>query len=413
MSKLAIDGGTPVRTDPWPARLQIDDREINAVMELMTAAKAGGAFDRYGGIHVDEYEVKFAEKIGTRWATGMSAGTAAVHSALAALRLEPGTEVITAPITDQGAVMPVVAQGCIPVFADASPESMNMSPEGIRAKLTARTGAIICGHIAGIPCQMDEIMAIAAEHDLYVIEDCAQAHGATYGGKTVGSIGHLGAYSLMSGKHTVAGGQGGMVTTDDEELYRNAKRFADRGKPFNSEVAGNLFLGLNYRMTELDAVIGKVQLEKMDDIANRRRAFVYKLEEEIADLQAFNVCWYPEKSDPSWWFLLIRIYPEKLTCDKATAVEAIQAEGIPVGMNYGAIAPKAHWLQEQSAFGRDSHFPWDCVWPDGDWEWALDVPNAWVADENHMRMGVHECCDEQTALDTAEALRKVEAAYMT
>ena len=145
MSKLAIDGGTPVRTDPWPARLQIDDREINAVMELMQATKAGGAFDRYGGVHVDEYEVKFAEAVGTRWATGMSAGTAAVHSALGALRLEPGTEVISSPITDQGAVMPVVAQGCIPVFADASPECMNMSPEGIRAKLTDRTGAIICG----------------------------------------------------------------------------------------------------------------------------------------------------------------------------------------------------------------------------------------------------------------------------
>ncbi|MGM0494101.1 MAG: DegT/DnrJ/EryC1/StrS family aminotransferase [Armatimonadota bacterium] len=412
MSELAIDGGTPVRTDPWPPRLQIDDREIDAVMDLMTAAKAGGAFDRYAGEHVDEYEVQFAEAIGTRWATGMSAGTAAIHSALAALRLEPGTEVISAPITDQGAVMPVVNLGLIPVFADASPECMNMSPEGIRAKITENTGAIICAHIAGIPCEMDEIMAIAEEHDLHVIEDCAQAHGATYDGDFVGSLGDAGAYSLMSGKHTVAGGQGGMVVTDDEDLYWNAKRFADRGKPFNSEVDSNLFLGLNYRMTELDAVIGKVQLRKMVDIADRRRAFVYKLEEELADSEAFSVCWYPDKSDPAWWFLLIRIHEEKLTCDKAGAVEAIQAEGIPMGINYGAVAPKAHWLQERSAFGRQSHFPWDCVWPDGDWDWALDVPNAWKADENHMRMGVHECLTEQEALDTAEALHKVEEAYL-
>ena len=112
-----------------------------------TGKTVGGAFldffDRYGGVHVDEYEVKFAEAVGTRWATGMSAGTAAVHSALGALRLEPGTEVISSPITDQGAVMPVIAQGCIPVFADASPECMNMSPEGIRAKLTDRTGAMV------------------------------------------------------------------------------------------------------------------------------------------------------------------------------------------------------------------------------------------------------------------------------
>ncbi len=411
MNQLAIHGGTPVRTEPWPGRVQIDDREIQAVMDLMNAAKTGGAFDRYAGTEVDEYEKMFAEAIGTNWATGMSAGTAAIHSALGALRLEPGAEVISAPITDQGAIMPVVALGLIPVFADASPECMNMSPEGIRAKITDRTRAIVCGHIAGIPCEMDEIMAIAEEHDLYVIEDCAQAHGATYHGQLVGSIGHLGAFSLMSGKHTTSGGQGGMVCTDDEELYWDTKRFADRGKPFNSDVGSNIFLGMNYRMTELDAVIGKVQLHKMIDIADRRRAFVSRLEEEIADLEAFDVCWYPDDSEPAWWFLLVRIRPERLTVDKAGAVEAIAAEGIPMGMRYGAIAPKAHWLQNQSAFGRESHFPWDCVWPDGDWEWALSVPNAEQADENHMRMGCHECLTEQEALDTAEALWKVEEAY--
>lgn len=412
MSQLAIEGGTPVRSEPWPGRVQIDDREIEAVMDLMTAAKEGGAFDRYAGELVDEYEQKFAEAVGTRWATGMSAGTAAIHSALGALRLEPGTEVISAPITDQGAVMPVVALGLIPVFADASPECMNMSPDGIREKLTERTGAIVCGHIAGIPCEMDEIMAIAGEHDLPVIEDCAQAHAATYHGQMVGTFGDAGAFSLMSGKHTTSGGQGGMVVTDDEELYWNAKRFADRGKPFNTDVGSNIFLGMNYRMTELDACIGMVQLEKMVKIADRRRAFVSRLEEEIADLESVSVCWYPEDSEPAWWFLLLRVYPEKLTCDKATLVEAIQAEGIPMGLKYGAIAPHAHWLQNKTAFGRESDFPWECVWPDGDWEWALSVPNAEAADENHMRMGCHECLTEQEAIDTAEALRKCEEAYL-
>ncbi len=411
MSQLAIDGGTPVRTDPWPARLQIDDREIDAVMALMNHAKSGGAFDRYGGTEVDAYEEEFAAALGTRFATGMSAGTAAIHSALAALRLEPGTEVITAPITDQGAVMPVVALGCIPVFADASPECMNMSPAGIRAKLTERTGAIVCAHIAGIPCEMDEIMAIAREHGLYVIEDCAQSHGAIYHGTLCGAIGDLGAFSLMSGKHTTSGGQGGMVVTDHEEFYWNAKRFADRGKPFNSDVGSNLFLGMNYRMTELDAAIGRVQLDKMMGIADARRAFVTKLEEEIADLETVKVAWYPRDSQPAWWFLLIRIYPEKLTVDKAQFAAAVAAEGIPMGAGYGAIATRAHWLQEQRAFGRHSKFPWDAVWPDGDWQWALSVPQAEQADANHMRMTVHECVGEQEAIDTAEALRKVEEAY--
>jgi len=410
MSKLAIDGGEPVRTEPWPARVQIDDREIDAVMELMNAARGGGAFDRYGGVQVDTYEQEFAAQIGAKFATGTGAGTGAIHAALGALRLEPGSEVISSPITDQGAIMPVVDLNCIPIFADASPECMNMDPASVREKITDRTRAIICGHIAGIPCEMDEIMEIAQEHDLYVIEDCAQAHDAIYHGKKCGCIGHLAAFSLMSGKHTTSGGQGGMVLTDDEELYWNAKRFADRGKPFNSDIGSNLFLGLNYRMTELDACIGRVQLQKMEGIADARRAFVTKLEEETADLETVRVCWYPENSEPAWWFLLIRIYPERLTVDKAQFAAAVAAEGIPMGAGYNAIATHAHWLQNQSAFGKESHFPWDTLW-EGDWDEVLKVPGAEAADANHMRMTVHECVGEQEALDTAEALRKVEAAY--
>jgi len=298
----------------------------------------------------------------------------------------------------------------IPIFADACAESMNMQPDGIRAKLTDKTRAIVCGHIAGIPCEMDEIMAIAEEHDLWVIEDCAQAHDAMYDGKKVGSIGHLGAFSLMSGKHTTAGGQGGMVTTDDEELYWNAKRFADRGKPFNSEVGSNLFLGLNYRMTELEACVGRIQLEKMAGIADARRAFMYRLEEEIADLQTVAVCAYPEKSDPAWWFGLIRIDEDKLTVDKAAFAAAVAAEGIPMGAGYGAVATGAHWLVNQCAYGKESHYPWDALW-DGDWEAALAVPGAEEADANHMRITVHECLTEAEALDSAAAIRKVEEAY--
>jgi len=410
MSKLAIDGGQPVRTDPWPGRIQIDDREIDAVMELMQAARTGGAFDRYGGVHVDAYEEEFAAYMGTKFGAACSAGTAAVHTALGALRLEPGSEVICSPITDPGAIMPVVDLNLIPIFADAGPESMNMQPDGIRAKITDKTRAIVCGHIAGIPCEMDEIMPIAEEHDLWVIEDCAQAHDAMYDGKKVGSFGHLAAFSLMSGKHTTAGGQGGMVLTDDEELYWNAKRFADRGKPFNSEVGSNLFLGLNYRMTELEACIGRVQLEKMAGIADARRAFMYRLEEEIADLQTVSVCAYPEKSDPAWWFGLIRIYEDKLTVDKAAFAAAVAAEGVPMGAGYGAIATTAQWLVNQSAYGKESHFPWDTLW-DGDWEAALAVPGAEAADANHMRIAVHECLTEAEALDSAAAIRKVEETY--
>ena len=252
MSTLAIDGGTPVRTTPFPMRDQIDDREVAAIMRVVERARTeGGAFERYGGVEVDAYENEFAAHMGCKWGNAVSHGTGAVHTAIGALRLDAGSEVICSPITDPGAIMPVLMQNCIPIFADADPETQNMDPASVRERITPRTKAIVCGHIAGQPCDMDAIMAIAAEHNLWVVEDCAQAHDAEYKGKKAGSIGHMGCYSLMSGKHSTAGGQGGMVVTNDENLYWQAKRFADRGKPFNSDAPGNMFVGINYRMTEL------------------------------------------------------------------------------------------------------------------------------------------------------------------
>jgi len=167
------------------------------------------------------------------------------------LRLEPGTEVITSPITDPGTVAPILMQNCIPVFADVDYDTLNITAASIEKMITEKTRVLIPVHLAGQPCDMNPIMELAKQHNLTVIEDCAQAHGVKYKGKYVGTIGHLGAFSLMAGKHTTSGGQGGMVIANDEKLYWNAKRFADRGKPFNSDNPTNLFLGMNYRMTEL------------------------------------------------------------------------------------------------------------------------------------------------------------------
>ena len=186
------------------------------------------------------------------------------------MRLEPGTEVITSPITDPGTVAPILMQNCIPVFADVDYDTLNMTAASIEKMITEKTRVLIPVHLAGQPCDMNPIMELARQHNLTVIEDCAQAHGVKYKGKYVGTIGHLGAFSLMAGKHTTSGGQGGMVITNDEKLYWNAKRFADRGKPFNSDDSTNLFLGLNYRMTELQAAIGRVQLQKLRSSVRRR-----------------------------------------------------------------------------------------------------------------------------------------------
>ena len=198
------------------------------------------ALDRYGGRHVDAYEQEFAEYFGAKYATSTSSGTAAVHTAIAALGLEPLDEVITTPITDPGTVAAILFQNCIPVFADVDYNTLNITAEGIEGCLSDRTKAIVVVHLAGQSAEMEPILELARRNHLYVIEDCAQAHGAKYRGKYVGTMGDLGAVSLMSSKHTTSGGQGGMVLTNCIHLYWQAKRFADR-EPFNSQDPTNLF----------------------------------------------------------------------------------------------------------------------------------------------------------------------------
>jgi len=411
MSKLAIDGGQPIRTKPFPSRLQIDKREILAVTELMLDAQSGGAFDRYGGAHVDAYEAEFAQFVGVSYGTAVSAGTAAVHTALGALQLEPFCEVISSPITDPGAVAPILWNNCIPIFADANPETMNMSPESLREKITDKTRAVICGHIAGAPCDMGPIMEIAQEHGIWVIEDCAQAHGGTYDGKVLGSIGHIAAFSLMSGKHSTAGGQGGMVVCKDEDLYWNAKRFADRGKPFNSETPGNMFLGNNYRMTELEACIGRVQLQKLPQITGNRQAAAAWLADEIADLKGVHMGHVHERGESAYWFVNLRFDADKYAVDKAQFAEAVAAEGVPMGASYEAIVPEQHWILNKHAYG-ESGFPWNAPQYGREVEYRNCVPGARQAVDNHMRTTVHECFGQEDSRDIGRALRKVEQAYL-
>lgn len=412
MSRLAIDGGTPVRTDPFPARIQMDERELQAVVDLIRASTTGGlTLDRYGGVHVDAYEREFAEHVGVQFGTAMSSGTAAIHSALAALRLDIGTEVISSPITDPGAVAPILMMNAIPVFADVNPETFNMDPASVEERISDKTRAIIVGHIAGQPCDMDPIMEIAKAHSLTVIEDGSQAHDAEYKGRKVGSIGHMAAFSLMSGKHSTAGGQGGVVLTNDEELYWNAKRFADRGKPFESDVPSNLFLGLNYRMTEIEAAIGRVQLKKLPDIVGNRRKVVQGIGERIADLQAVRLGKVIEGAVSSYWFLFLYVEETKLSVDKNTFARAVAAERVPAGPAYDHIVYEQHWIRNRQTYGA-SQCPWCCPFYGKEITYEGSCPNARKAIDTHMMMGIHEGYGGRELDDIAAALRKVERHYV-
>jgi dTDP-4-amino-4,6-dideoxygalactose transaminase/predicted dehydrogenase len=222
------------------------------------------------GQMVTAFERKFAFAYGVPYGVASTSGTAAIHVALGALDLNPGDEVITAPITDMGTVIPIISQGAIPVFADVD-HTLNMDPASVEQRITSRTKAIIIVHLFGNPCDMDAMMAIAKRHQLPVIEDCSQAHWTEYKGRMVGTIGNIGCFSFQQSKHMTTG-DGGMTITSNPEYYQRMKLFADKGyarKGWGDRAY--LFHAPNYRMTELVGAVGLAQLEKLPGVIAKRR----------------------------------------------------------------------------------------------------------------------------------------------
>ena len=202
-----------------------------------------------------------------------------------------------------------------------------------------------------------------------------------------------------------------MVLTNDEELYWNAKRFADRGKPFGSEATSNLFLGLNYRMTELEAAIGRVQLKKLPGFIRTRRRLAALIREGIADLEAVSMPPEPAWGENVYWFLRVRVDVEKLTVDKKTFVEALKAEGLPAGEHYTHATGRRPWFMERRSYGK-SGCPWSCPLYGGDPEREFALPEAHRSLEEHFIVYFHEGYSEREAGDIVAALKKVEGAYL-
>lgn len=252
---------------PWPS---FSEEEADAVRDVVLSNKV----NYWTGQECREFEKEFAAWAGTEHAIALANGTVALDVALQALGIGAGDEVVVTPRTFLASVSSIVNRGAVPVFADVDRDSQNITADTVRAALTPRTRALICVHLAGWPCDMDPIMELAGEHDLKVIEDCAQAHGARYKGRSVGSIGHIGAWSFCQDKIMTTGGEGGMVTTSDRELWSKMWSFKDHGKSWEAvyereHAPGFRWLhesfGTNWRMMEMQAVIGRIQLRRMPD----------------------------------------------------------------------------------------------------------------------------------------------------
>lgn len=259
---------------PWPSFTQ---EEADAVQRVLLSNKV----NYWTGSECREFEKEFAAWCGVSHAVALANGTLALDVALKALNMGPGDEVVVTPRTFLASVSCVVNAGAIPVFADVDADSGNLSADTIAAVLTPKTKAVICVHLAGWPCDMDPIMRLAATHGLKVIEDCAQAHGARYKGRSVGSIGHIGAWSFCQDKIMTTGGEGGMVTTNDAELWHAMWSYKDHGKSYHAvyerqHPPGFRWLherfGTNWRMLEMQAVIGRIQLKRMAEWTHKRQA---------------------------------------------------------------------------------------------------------------------------------------------
>lgn len=282
----------------------LGDEEIAAV----TAAIRSGTLTSTKGRFVPELEQRFAAMLGVKHAFACASGSAAIHCAIAALDLEPGDEVITTPITDMGALAPILFQGAIPVFADVDPRTCNVTAATISERISGRTRAIIMTHLFGNPCASDEIIALATRFGIPVIEDCAQSFLATYNGRLTGTAGAIGCFSLQQGKH-ITTGEGGIVVTNDDVLARRIFLFINKAWGYGDPHPDHYFLALNYRMSELCGSVACAQLGKLQGIVLRRRMLAGLLTAQLQAIPEIDTPVISERAQHSYWKYCVRVSP--------------------------------------------------------------------------------------------------------
>lgn len=276
--------------------------EIAALTQVIES----GTLTSTKGTFVAALEERFAKLLGVKHAYACSSGTAAIHAAVAAVDPDPGDEIITSPITDMGALTPILYQGAIPVFADVDPRTYNITAASIARCLSHRTRAIVVTHLFGNPCEMDEIIELTRTRHLPIIEDCAQAYLATYRDRYVGTIGRIGCFSLQQGKH-ITTGEGGLVVTDDEALARRMYLFINKAWGYGDPSPDHYFLALNYRMSELQGAVAVAQLEKLDSVVERRIALADRLTDMLTGVPGIATPYLHPHSVHAYWRYCLRV----------------------------------------------------------------------------------------------------------
>ena len=358
LSKLAVLGGKPIRTKPFPAYPVIGQEEKRAVMEVLESGQlstfSASRQGFLGGQKIQAFEAAFAEYHGVQHAIAVNSATSGLHAAVAACDIGPGDEVIVPPYTFTATATAVLHHNAIPVFVDVDPVSFCLDPKRLEAAITPRTKAVIPVHLLGHPADMDAILAIARRHGLKVIEDCAQAPGARYKGRLVGTIGDCGVFSFQETKN-MATGEGGMIITNDPELAERARMVRNHGE---AVIAGEprkyltSTIGWNYRMTEIEAAIGLVQLQKLESLNRARQELAGYL---LDSLPVHPTLTYPLGSpliDHVYHVFGMRYDERDLGVPRARFIEALGAEGIPMGSGYPRPLYHNPLFQDRLAYGK-------------------------------------------------------------
>ncbi|MGA3010652.1 MAG: DegT/DnrJ/EryC1/StrS aminotransferase family protein [Terracidiphilus sp.] len=318
---------------PWPF---FADDEIEAAVQVLHS----GRVNYWTGNEGRLFETEFAAFLGCKYAVALANGTVALECALKALDVGPGDEVVTASRTFISSAGCAVRLGARPVIADVDRESQNITAETVLRVLTPQTKVIIAVHLAGWPCEMDEILALAHVRGIKVVEDCAQADGATYKGRHVGSLGDVAAFSFCQDKIMTTAGEGGMVTTNSAELWNSMWSFKDYGKSYDAvyhraHAPGFRWLhesfGTNSRLTEVQSAVGRVQLRKLPRWLSVRRKYAQILTDEFATLPGLRVTMPPKHIEHAYYKYYAFVRPETLrpAWSRDRIMEAINAEGIP------------------------------------------------------------------------------------
>jgi perosamine synthetase len=328
----------------------------------LSAAIRSGTLTSTKGAFVKQLESRWAEVCGTQHAFACSHGSAAIHCAIAAIDPTPGDEIVTSPITDMGALTPIMYQGAIPVFADVEPATCNITAESIERVLSDRTRAVIVTHLFGNPCNVAEILAVCRPRGIHVIEDCAQAFLARHAGRTVGTLGDIGCFSLQQGKH-ITTGEGGLIVTDNDDHARRMFLFINKAWGYGDPEPDHYFLALNYRMTELQGAVAVAQLDKLQAVVEGRIALARELTQALTGLPGIKTPPIRPGDVHTFWKYCLTVDPSVVAGGAMQLAATLKQRGIFSAPRYiQKPAFACEIFQQQRTFG-NSRWPFTLARP--------------------------------------------------